>query len=229
MNIQFCCHLCCSSSVISWSNPSQYTTVSFYQRRFSFADVVLPWFVYTGITLEAVAFDTTNNGAVFITDAPAKRTSKSDKSPIFRSFHTDCHSAQSLIHDTSTTECKQTEEHSMLPTVANTNSISKFLNVSIILSTPSTFHFLLSIVTKKSLSSYRDTNLRFLCPPSAVVLCDFSFRGFFFLGGSCWLICSSLLCKEFGVIWSRMFKRTTDSTVSLEEQSAFCFCSSFVQ
>jgi hypothetical protein len=41
---------------------------------------------------------------VFVTDAPAKRApkicplSKSDKSPIFWFFHTDCHSAQSLIH-----------------------------------------------------------------------------------------------------------------------------------
>jgi hypothetical protein len=42
--------------------------------------------------------------AVFVTDAPAKRAptinslSKSDKSPIFRFFHTNCHSTQSLMH-----------------------------------------------------------------------------------------------------------------------------------
>jgi hypothetical protein len=33
MNIQFC-HLCCSSSVIFRSNPSQFTTISFCQFRF---------------------------------------------------------------------------------------------------------------------------------------------------------------------------------------------------
>jgi hypothetical protein len=42
--------------------------------------------------------------AVSVTDAPAKRAptmcplSKSNKSPTFRFFHTDCHSTQSLMH-----------------------------------------------------------------------------------------------------------------------------------
>jgi hypothetical protein len=54
--------------------------------------------------------------AIFVTDAPAKCTprlcllSKLDKPPIFQFFHT--HSCA----DTSTTECKQMEEHSLLST-----------------------------------------------------------------------------------------------------------------
>jgi hypothetical protein len=57
----------------------------------------------TNITLETVALHTPNNAEVFITDAPAKRTpmicplSKLDKFPIFRFFHKDCHSTQSLM------------------------------------------------------------------------------------------------------------------------------------
>jgi hypothetical protein len=75
-----------------------------FRPVFLFADVVFPWFVYADITLETVALDTPNNVAVFVTDAPAKRApticplSKSDKSPIFRFFHTECHSTQSLMH-----------------------------------------------------------------------------------------------------------------------------------
>jgi hypothetical protein len=40
---------------------------------FLFADVVFPWFVYADITLKTVALDATDNVAVFVTDAPAKR------------------------------------------------------------------------------------------------------------------------------------------------------------
>jgi hypothetical protein len=60
--------------------------------------------MYADITLETVALDTPNNAAVFVTDAPAKRApmiyplSKSDKSPFFWFFHTDCHSIQLLMH-----------------------------------------------------------------------------------------------------------------------------------
>jgi hypothetical protein len=54
------------------------------------------------ITLETVALDTPNNVAGFMTVAPAKGAptvcpSKSDKSAIFRFFHTDSHSTQSLM------------------------------------------------------------------------------------------------------------------------------------
>jgi hypothetical protein len=40
---------------------------------------------------------------------------KSDKSSIVQVFLTDYHSIQSLAHRTSTAECKQMEEHSVLP------------------------------------------------------------------------------------------------------------------
>jgi hypothetical protein len=71
---------------------------------FLFADVVFPWFVYAYVTLETVALDAPNDVTVFITEAPAKRAlticplSKLGKSSIFRFFHTDSHSAQSLMH-----------------------------------------------------------------------------------------------------------------------------------
>jgi hypothetical protein len=84
MNIQFWCHLCCSSSVIFQNNPYQYMTVSVI--------VVFLWFMYADVSLETLALDTSYNVVVFVTDAPAKRASaicplsKSDKSPIFRFF-----------------------------------------------------------------------------------------------------------------------------------------------
>jgi hypothetical protein len=90
-----------------------------FRPQFLFADVVFPWFVYSYITSETVAVNTPNYVAVLITDAPAKRApmigplSKSDKSPIFIYFPTDCHSTQPQCTYTSTTECKQTEEHWM--------------------------------------------------------------------------------------------------------------------
>jgi hypothetical protein len=94
MNIHLCCHLC-YSSLIFRNNP-QCTTISFCQCWFSpmflFADVVFPWFVYADITLETVALHTSDNVALFVTDAPAiwaptiSRLSKSYKSPIFRFF-----------------------------------------------------------------------------------------------------------------------------------------------
>jgi hypothetical protein len=76
MNIQFCCHLCCSSSVIFRNNPSNVwrslsVTVDFH-LLFLYADVFFPWFMSANITLETVALDTPNNVAVFVTDAPAK-------------------------------------------------------------------------------------------------------------------------------------------------------------
>jgi hypothetical protein len=83
-------------------------SISFCQCWFSplflFVDGVFPWFVYADITLETVALDTPNNVSVYVTHAPSKRTliicplSKSDKYPIVRFFHTDCHSTQPLMH-----------------------------------------------------------------------------------------------------------------------------------
>jgi hypothetical protein len=69
MNIPFCCHLWCSSSVIFRNYPSQCTTISFCQywlsALFLFADVVFPWLVHADITSETVAPDTPNNVAVW--------------------------------------------------------------------------------------------------------------------------------------------------------------------
>jgi hypothetical protein len=60
--------------------------------------------VYTDITLETGVLDTKNNVAVFVTGAPAKRA------PVI------CLLSKGLSFNTITTVCKQTEEHSMLPT-----------------------------------------------------------------------------------------------------------------
>jgi hypothetical protein len=65
---------------------------------FLFTDIVLPWFVYSDITLTIFALDTPNNVAGFVIEAPATRAltisllSKSEKSPILRFFHMDSHS-----------------------------------------------------------------------------------------------------------------------------------------
>jgi hypothetical protein len=74
LNIQFCCHLCCSISAIFQNNP-QCTAVSVivdFCPLFLIADVVFPLFMYADITLEIVTVDTPNNVAVFVTDASAK-------------------------------------------------------------------------------------------------------------------------------------------------------------
>jgi hypothetical protein len=55
------------------------------------------------MTLETVVPDRLNNVAVFVTDAPAK------------SVATFCPLSKGLSFNTITTECKQTEEHSVLP------------------------------------------------------------------------------------------------------------------
>jgi hypothetical protein len=60
--------------------------------------------------------------ADFVRDAPAKRApiiwllSQSEKCCTLRFFLTGCHSTHSLINWHDTRECKQTEEHSVLPT-----------------------------------------------------------------------------------------------------------------
>jgi hypothetical protein len=109
MNIQFYCPVTCAAVVGTFRNsPSLCATISLCQCWFS-PTVPLRWcwrpiIRVADITLETVALDTPNNVAVFVTDAPAKRApticplSKSDKSYIFRFFHMDCHSTQSLTH-----------------------------------------------------------------------------------------------------------------------------------
>jgi hypothetical protein len=107
MNIQFCCHLCCISSVVFEIVLSIRRSLSVnvdFRPLFLFVDVVFPLFVYVDITLETVSLDTRNNATVFVTDTPDKRAptlcplSNSGRSPIFRFFHTDCRSTQSLMH-----------------------------------------------------------------------------------------------------------------------------------
>jgi hypothetical protein len=54
-------------------------------------------------TLESDALDTPNNVAVFVTDAPAKRTNdlssfKIDQGSHFPILYIDCHSIESLMH-----------------------------------------------------------------------------------------------------------------------------------
>jgi hypothetical protein len=109
MSIQFCCHLCCSSSWFFETilNIRRSLSVSVdFGPLFLVVNVFFPWFVYAYINLETVAPDAPNNVAVhvFVSDAPAKRPptifplSKSDKSIIFLFFHTDCRSTQSLMH-----------------------------------------------------------------------------------------------------------------------------------
>jgi hypothetical protein len=77
LHIQFCWHLCWSSSAIFRKilfTVRRFISVSVdFRSLFLFADVVFPWFVYADITLESGALDTPNNAAVFITDTPAKR------------------------------------------------------------------------------------------------------------------------------------------------------------
>jgi hypothetical protein len=54
-------------------NVQQSLSVSVdFHPLFLLTDVVFPWFVYANKTLEMVALNTSNNVAVFITDASAK-------------------------------------------------------------------------------------------------------------------------------------------------------------
>jgi hypothetical protein len=78
--------------------------------------------VYAEIILETVTLDTPNNVADFITDASAKYApmicplSKSDKSPVFRVFDTNCHSTQSPMHSHEHYRVKTNiRKHTVLP------------------------------------------------------------------------------------------------------------------
>ena len=108
MNIKFCCHLCCSTSMIYRHNPLQRTrslSLSFgFQPLFLLADDVLPCFMYVIITLETAALGTPNKVAVLVTDAPAKCAPtiwplwKSEKSTSLQYFHTYCDWSQSVMY-----------------------------------------------------------------------------------------------------------------------------------
>jgi hypothetical protein len=112
MNVQFCSPAT-RVAVVVWFFETILLNVRLslsinvdYPPLFLFAGVVFLRFVYADVTLENVALDTPNTSdvAVSITDAPDKRASticpisKWGKSHIFRFFHADCHSKQSLIH-----------------------------------------------------------------------------------------------------------------------------------
>jgi hypothetical protein len=61
MNIEFCCHLCCSSSVIFRHNrPPSLALIFAFRPLFLLADDVFPCFVYAVMTLETAALDTSN-------------------------------------------------------------------------------------------------------------------------------------------------------------------------
>jgi hypothetical protein len=123
INIQFFCHLCCSKSVIFRINLSQWMMISFCQCWFSPTYVVFPWFVCADMTLETVAPDTPINVAVL---SQMLQLNAHQRSGLFQNrtscpfsdfFHTNCHSMQSLMHwHEHSTEYKQTEEYSVLPT-----------------------------------------------------------------------------------------------------------------
>jgi hypothetical protein len=151
MNIQFCCHLFCNSSVI-FLNSHSFSVDTDFCPLFLFAHVVFSWFVYAYITLETVILDIHNNVTVFVTYAPAELAPmmwllpQSDKLSIFQFFLTDCYSTQSLTH---------WHEHYRVSTngrifssfsVANINSCPQFLSVSIILSAPYTLSYTLVYV-----------------------------------------------------------------------------------
>ena len=108
MNIEFCHHLCRSSSVIVRHNPLQWTIIPLTQFVFwpliLLANDVFSWFVYAVITLEIAALDAHKKVAILVTDAPAKCTPticplwKSDKSPILWYIHMNRYSTQSVMH-----------------------------------------------------------------------------------------------------------------------------------
>ena len=61
MNIEFCCHLCCNSSMIFRDNrPPSLALIFVFRPLFLVADDVFPWFVYAVMTLETSALDTPN-------------------------------------------------------------------------------------------------------------------------------------------------------------------------
>jgi hypothetical protein len=133
-------HYFCDFSKQSFAIYDSLSRSEDFRWRFLFADVIFPWFGYANITLGTVALDTPNNVAAFVTYAPAKRTPMIWPLSKSEFFHTDCDSAESLMH---------WHEHYRVWTngrtftvasgssfiVASRNSVY-FLSVSIILSRP---------------------------------------------------------------------------------------------
>ena len=107
MNINFCCHFCCSTATIYRHNPLQCTAIPFtwfgFRPPFLLADDVLPWFVYVTITLEIAALDTPNKVTVSL-QMPQLNTPticplwKSETSPILEYLQTNCYWTQSVIN-----------------------------------------------------------------------------------------------------------------------------------
>lgn len=79
VNIEVCCHFHCSSSVLfdtillaDW----QFLSLTFsFQSHIFFADGVLPWFVFTDITIKTVVLKTPDNRAVKIREGAGKQVS----------------------------------------------------------------------------------------------------------------------------------------------------------
>jgi hypothetical protein len=109
MNIELCCHLCCSSCVIFWNRSSQCMTVSFCQWWFS-PTVPLhcccpPMSHVCQHSLRNCRSQYIWYCAVFVMMFQVKvhqryvcLLSTLDKSPIFGFFDTDYHSTQSPVH-----------------------------------------------------------------------------------------------------------------------------------
>jgi len=70
MNTEFCCHLCCNSSMnlldMVFLNVRRSLSLSFGFRPLFLLDDIFPWFVYVVITLETAALDTPNKVAILL-------------------------------------------------------------------------------------------------------------------------------------------------------------------
>jgi hypothetical protein len=100
------------SAALRKTNPSQLTSTSLLiLSRCSSALMLSSHDASKPTASDTVAVHTHNSVSDLSTDAPAKRapTFKMDKSSTLRFLHTGCQ------HTRSTTDCKQTEEHSVLP------------------------------------------------------------------------------------------------------------------
>jgi hypothetical protein len=92
-----------------------------FRPLFFFADVVFLWFVYADITLETVSLDTPNNVAVLSQMLQLNANQRCllfenrTTLPFYNIFTQTVTQHNHWCTDMSTTECKQTEEHSMLP------------------------------------------------------------------------------------------------------------------
>jgi len=74
-NIEFCCHLCCSNSVVFRYSPSCRPSLSLsygFRLLLLLNGDVFPWFVYVVITWETAVLYVPNKVAVLVSDATAK-------------------------------------------------------------------------------------------------------------------------------------------------------------